>query len=81
MYELNRPHADEESQHLHACSPLCQRKAQTAAALFNSRDMERRRVGNGLNVFMWKQVIVSPRNGREFPVVQVRDRLLEKWLD
>jgi hypothetical protein len=82
MNELNRPHADEESQHLYARRPLCQRQAQTAAALFNSRDMEGRRVGDGLNVFMWEQVIVCARNGCELSVVQIRDRLLESgWVD
>ena len=82
MNELNRPHADEESQHLHARRPLCQRQAQTAAALFNRRDMEGRRVGDGLNVFMWEQVIVCARNGRKLPLVQIRDRLLESgWVD
>jgi len=51
MHEFDGSHADEESQHFYAGCPLCQRQAQTAAALFHGRDMEGRGVGNSLNVF------------------------------
>ena len=56
--------------------------AQTAAALFHSRDLEGRGVGNCLNVLEGEQVGICPRNGRELSVVQIRNRLLESgWID
>src|SRR6478609_1379754 len=82
MHALNRSHADKESQHFYACSSLCQRHAQTTAALFHGRDLEGRGVCNCLNVFVREQVGVVSWNRRELPVVQIRDRLLEcGWID
>ena len=45
--------------------------------MFHSRDLEGRRVGNGLNVLVWVEVGVCPWNGSELPVMEIWDCLFE----
>src|SRR5450432_1870831 len=75
MSGLDWPDAKQNSQNFRIVSALSKSGVQAVATLFDSREVECRRIGNGLDVIIRRQVGIASRNGRKLPCMQVRNRL------
>ncbi len=75
VHGLGRADADQNSQYFYAGGPLRHRGVEAVAALFDGGHVEPCGVGNGLDVVVGSQVVISSGDRRKLPFSQVGDCL------
>ena len=75
VHGLGRADTEQDEQNLRVGDLLGQCRVETGAALLDHGEMERRRVGNGLDVVLGSEVGIGPGNCRKMPCEQTWDRL------
>src|SRR5271165_2844469 len=74
VHRLARADAEQDQQDLRMGDPLRQRRIETGAALLDQGEMERRRVGDGLEMVLIGCIGIGSGDRLELPLEQTRDR-------